>query len=80
MGIIDTTGHTLICRACNITEVAKVDSKGLGWSGTSWQPDITFEKFTVTWTGGGATEPVLASTVCKNCGSGRNTGIQHSIR
>ncbi len=69
MGIIDKTTYRLTCSRCGAHETASVLDKGSSWGGSHWQSSAKFEQFEISWSGGGNTEPVITSAICKRCGT-----------
>ncbi|MFZ4526741.1 MAG: hypothetical protein ACOYOE_14745 [Chlorobium sp.] len=78
MGIIDIKIVTLCCGACQIEETEKLLDKGSAWSGSSWQDQVEFGKFTTKWNGGGSQEPELIEVRCKKCGNIASSKIDYS--
>ena len=66
MGAIDKTIHKLDCMICNITEEQSILEKGSGW-GSSWNEGPVFSNFVVSWSKGGAKEPILLTAKCRAC-------------
>ena len=67
MGTIDQTTYTLTCPQCLQSEKKKVLDKGSSFGGSHWQGGVDFSEFTVTWSGGGISEPVISSAACNRC-------------
>lgn len=68
MGIIDKTIHRVECEHCSEAEEQAIYDKGSNWGGSSWQSGVAFQKFNVSWSGGGKTEPDIVKASCKKCG------------
>lgn len=67
MGTKDQTTYTLTCPQCLQAEKKKVLDKGSNYGGSHWQEGVDFSEFDVAWTGGGTSEPVITTAVCKKC-------------
>lgn len=68
MGIIDKSIHRVECEQCSEVEEQAFYDKGSIWGGSSWQSAATFQKFNVSWSGGGKIEPDFVKALCKGCG------------
>jgi len=66
VGAMDKTIHKLDCMICDITEEQSILEKGSGWR-SFWNEGPVFSNFVVSWSKGGATEPILLSAKCRAC-------------
>ena len=71
MGVSDKLWVKLTCLGCGASETSTCLDKGSMWSPPYWT-ELSFGEFSVSYTGGGSTEPEVRAASCKKC-KGRAT-------